>query len=271
MFHSPPRWSKWLPSRKYFRQCFSAFIMVAQVRPSNELWYFVLSAVEFFLYSGCAIYKWPYYYHYWIDLNISCLAILILFKEKQDTEWYLNIWICKLLSPLPPPPPSEQKKSYIPNIERYRYRPVRKHHPLKNEMEALITNNLKEYVWTNMWWYKFCAGNRLLIDIFGKLSYQSGLDRYRECTSTLNIWAYRPISAFFCELRLKYCHPKPLKEIFKQYWMDILHPKPLDRNFTTTGLPLPLHKSQVIVNFTVIGSQGAELSLEFWFYHHDHC
>ena len=26
----------------------------------------------------------------------------------------------------------------------------------KNEMEALITNQAKEYVWTNTWWYKFC-------------------------------------------------------------------------------------------------------------------
>ena len=48
----------------------------------------------------------------------------------------------------------------------------------KNEMEALITNHVKEYVLTNMW-YKFCRGNRLLIDIFGKLLYLSGLDRYR--------------------------------------------------------------------------------------------
>ena len=26
----------------------------------------------------------------------------------------------------------------------------------KNEMEALITNHVKEYVFNNTWWYKFC-------------------------------------------------------------------------------------------------------------------
>ena len=41
-------------------------------------------------------------------------------------------------------------------------------------------------------------GNHLLIDI-----HVSGLDRYRECTSTLNIWAYISV---FCEFRLKFCH-----------------------------------------------------------------
>ena len=57
-----------------------------------------------------------------------------------------------------------------------------------NEMETLITNHVKEYVFTMM--IAILPGNRLLINIFGKLLYRSGPDRYRECTSTLNIWAY---------------------------------------------------------------------------------
>ena len=40
----------------------------------------------------------------------------------------------------------------------------------KNEMEALITNYVKEYVLTNMM-ITILPGNRLLIDIFGKLVY----------------------------------------------------------------------------------------------------
>ena len=53
-------------------------------------------------------------------------------------------------------------------------------------------------------------GNRLLIDIFGKLSYRSGLDRYHECTLTLKMLAY--ISALL-RIKVEVLPSKPLKAI----------------------------------------------------------
>ena len=52
----------------------------------------------------------------------------------------------------------------------------------KNEMEALITNPVKEYVLTIKYVIiQILPGNCLLIDIFGKILYLFGPDRYRAC------------------------------------------------------------------------------------------
>ena len=48
-------------------------------------------------------------------------------------------------------------------------------------METLINNHVKEYVLSNkkLVMIPILPENRLLIDKFGKLSYRSGLNRYR--------------------------------------------------------------------------------------------
>ena len=75
-------------------------------------------------------------------------------------------------------------------------------------------------------------GNRLLIEIFGKLSFWSGLDRYRECILTLNIWAY--IFAF-CEFRLKYCHLNLWRQYLTNFkWIFCT------QNPSTAIVPLPV-------------------------------
>ena len=136
-------------------------------------------------------------------------------NRLKAPPWQTQICLC-----------SKELEVKLKDIEQFWKRP-----PLKNKWKLLLPMVLLFYMMIQI-----LPGNRLprFINVFGKLSYRSGLDRY--IANALQHWQFGHIFLLsFLRIKVELLSSKPLKVIFKQYLMDILHPKPLNRNFTPSG------------------------------------